>query len=187
MNLEYSPEEMRSMAEAVVTRCIDHIATLERQPSCGDVDAEALCRAMREDAPERGTTLEAILDPLFRDWVPRSFTAPGPGYLAYIPGGGLFPAAGAGRAQEDQAANLIDRFSSGCRHITGDFERAADDVERERREPCVRQVTGNWSAGVDRVPLGAAGPYRTPRCRISARCATLHFSLDMRSRLQSRR
>src|SRR5437773_9955580 len=50
-------------------------------------------------------------------------------------------AAGAGRAQEDQAANLIDRFSSGCRHITGDFERAADDVERERREPCVRQVT----------------------------------------------
>jgi len=93
MDLEYSVEEMRSMADAVVTRCIDHIAALGRQPACGDVDAAPLCRAMREDAPERGAPLESILDPLFRDWVPRSFTAPGPGYLAYIPGGGLFPAA----------------------------------------------------------------------------------------------
>ena len=81
------------MADAVVTRCIDHIAALGRQPACGDVDAAPLCRAMREDAPEGGAPLESILDPLFRDWVPRSFTAPGPGYLAYIPGGGLFPAA----------------------------------------------------------------------------------------------
>ncbi|HEV3138943.1 MAG TPA: pyridoxal-dependent decarboxylase, partial [Vicinamibacterales bacterium] len=93
MNLEYSVDEMRSMADAVVSRCIDHIATLDRQPACGDVDAAALCRAMREPAPEQATPLASILDPLFRDWVPRSFTAPGPGYLAYIPGGGLFPAA----------------------------------------------------------------------------------------------
>ena len=93
VNLEYTIEDMRSMADAVVTRCIDHIATLNRQPACGDVDAAALCRAMREDAPENGAPLESILDPLFRDWVPRSFTAPGPGYLAFIPGGGLFPAA----------------------------------------------------------------------------------------------
>src|SRR5205814_8077130 len=42
---------------------------------------------------EHGTAVASMLDPLFREWVPRSFTAPGPGYLAYIPGGGLFPAA----------------------------------------------------------------------------------------------
>jgi aromatic-L-amino-acid decarboxylase len=81
------------MADAVVQRCIAHIASLDRQPACGDVDAAELCRALREPAPPHGVALEPLLDQLFRDWIPRSFTAPGPGYLAYIPGGGIFPAA----------------------------------------------------------------------------------------------
>jgi len=81
------------MADAVVSRCIDHIATLDRQPSSGDVNAADLCRAMREPAPEQATALEPLLDQLFRDYVPRSFTAAGPGYLAFIPGGGIYPAA----------------------------------------------------------------------------------------------
>jgi aromatic-L-amino-acid/L-tryptophan decarboxylase len=93
VDLEYSAEQMRAMAETVVARCVDHIVNLPRQPSCGDVEARALCRAMREPAPEHGTSLEPLLDQLFGHWVPRSFTAPGPGYLAFIPGGGLFPAA----------------------------------------------------------------------------------------------
>jgi len=84
---------MRTMADQVVARCIDHIASLDRQPACGDVDAAELCRALRESAPEHGVPLEPLLDQLFRDWIPRSFTAPGPGYLAYIPGGGIYPAA----------------------------------------------------------------------------------------------
>lgn len=76
-----------------MSRCIDHIATLDRQPSSGDVNAADLCRAMRESAPDAGTALEPLLDQLFRDYVPRSFTAAGPGYLAFIPGGGIYPAA----------------------------------------------------------------------------------------------
>jgi aromatic-L-amino-acid decarboxylase len=84
---------MRAMADEVVGRCIAHIASLDRQPACGDVDAADLCRAMREPAPQQGVALEPLLDRLFHDWIPRSFTAPGPGYLAYIPGGGLYPAA----------------------------------------------------------------------------------------------
>ena len=81
------------MADEVVGRCIAHIASLDRQPACGDVDAADLCRAMREPVPQQGVALEPLLDRLFHDWIPRSFTAPGPGYLAYIPGGGLYPAA----------------------------------------------------------------------------------------------
>ena len=84
---------MRAMADAVIARCIEHVATLDRQPSCGDLNAAELCRAMREPAPERGSALEPLLDRLFQDWIPRSFTAAGPGYLAYIPGGGIYPAA----------------------------------------------------------------------------------------------
>jgi aromatic-L-amino-acid decarboxylase len=95
-NLEFSADEMRAMADEVVARSIAHIAAAGDQPSCGDVEGpaiDALCRAMRESAPERGAPLHDLLDSLFRDWVPRSFTTIGPGYLAYIPGGGVFPAA----------------------------------------------------------------------------------------------
>src|SRR5262245_31545356 len=87
---------MRTMADAVVARCVDHIASLPSQPACGDVDlrrVSELCRSLRESAPEHGTPLEPLLDRLFAEWIPRSFTAASPGYLAFIPGGGLYPAA----------------------------------------------------------------------------------------------
>ena len=97
---------MQAMADAVVARCIDHVATLSQQPSTGDVDAAELCRGMREPAPENGGELAPLLHQLFQDWIPRSFTAPGPGYLAYIPGGGLFPAALA-----DFIADTVNRYT----------------------------------------------------------------------------
>jgi aromatic-L-amino-acid/L-tryptophan decarboxylase len=97
---------MRAMADAVVGRCIEHIASLDRQPICGDVDAADLCRSLREPAPERGVDLDPLLDSLFRDLIPRSFTAPGPGYLAYIPGGGVYPAALA-----DFITNTTNRYT----------------------------------------------------------------------------
>lgn len=92
-NLEFEPAVMREMAEQVVARVVDHIATLGAQPACGDVRAEGLARSLREAAPESPAALGSLLGPLFDEWIPRSFTAPGPGYLAYIPGGGLYPAA----------------------------------------------------------------------------------------------
>jgi aromatic-L-amino-acid decarboxylase len=97
---------MHAMAAAVVARCVDHIANAARQPSCGDVDAAELCRSMVEPAPERGVALEPLLDSLFRDWIPRSFTTIGPGYLAFIPGGGVYPAALA-----DFITNTTNRFT----------------------------------------------------------------------------
>jgi aromatic-L-amino-acid/L-tryptophan decarboxylase len=104
--LEFSPSEMRAMADEVVARAIDHLATVEQQPSRGDVDAAALCRSLREPAPEAGTPIGPLLDHLFNDCIPRSFTTIGPGYVAYIPGGGLFPAALA-----DFIADTTNRFT----------------------------------------------------------------------------
>jgi len=92
-NLEYTAGQMHALLTAVAERCIDHVASLPLQPIVGDVDAAEFCRRMQEGAPEHGTALEPLLDQLFHDYIPRSFTAPGPGYLAYIPGGGVFPAA----------------------------------------------------------------------------------------------
>ncbi len=92
-NLEYSREAMRAMGEAVLIRAVDHIVSLSEQPVLGDIDAADRCRQLMEPAPASGTELGPLLDLLFDDLVPRSFTAPAPGYLAYIPGGGVFPAA----------------------------------------------------------------------------------------------
>lgn len=93
-DLDLSPAEMQAMGEAVVSRAVGHLASLREQPSRGDLsDVDALCRALREPAPETGTALAPLLDHLFDDCIPRSFTTPGAGYLAYIPGGGIYPAA----------------------------------------------------------------------------------------------
>jgi aromatic-L-amino-acid decarboxylase len=105
-NLELAPEVMQAMGQAVLARVVDHIVSLSDQPACGDVVAEDLCRSLREPAPEHGVPYEELLDPLFRDWIPRSFNTAGPGYLAYIPGGGIFPAALA-----DLIADSTNRFT----------------------------------------------------------------------------
>ena len=110
---------MRAMADEVVERCIAHIEALAHEPACGNVDAADLCRAMREAAPEQGVALEPLLDQLFRDWIPRSFTAPSPGYLAYIPGGGLYPAA------------LADFIADATNRYTGVWQAAPALVQLE--------------------------------------------------------
>ena len=70
-NLELAPEVMQAMGQAVLGRVIDHIASLPDQPACGDVGAEELCRSLREPVPEHGLPHEELLEPLFREWIPR--------------------------------------------------------------------------------------------------------------------
>ena len=119
-NLELSPADMQAMGDMVVARSVAHLAALPAMPSCGDyTDIEALCRSMRESAPEHGTDLKTLLDPLFDEWIPRSFTTPSPGYMAYIPGGGVYPAA------------LADFISDTTNRYTGIWEAAPALVQLE--------------------------------------------------------
>ena len=104
-DLELSVEEMRAMGEAALERCVAHIASLAAQPSRGDVDCQDVCASLSEQAPEDARDFEAVLARIFDELVPRSFTTPGPGYLAYVPGGGLFPAAIA-----DLISNATNRY-----------------------------------------------------------------------------
>jgi aromatic-L-amino-acid/L-tryptophan decarboxylase len=105
-NLEFTTGEMQRLADLVVRRSIAHLASLPKQPVLGNVDADALCRAMREPAPDAPSPIEPLLDALFDDYIPRSFTTPSPGYLAFIPGGGVYPAALA-----DFIANTTNRYT----------------------------------------------------------------------------
>jgi aromatic-L-amino-acid decarboxylase len=118
-NLELTPAEMRQLAESAVSRVITHIERLPAQPASGDVRAEDLCTSMREPSPEHPTAFEPLLDALFERWIPRSFTAAGPGYLAFIPGGGLFPAA------------VADFISDGVNRFTGVWQAAPALVQLE--------------------------------------------------------
>ena len=121
-NLEFPPETMRAMGHAVVDRAVTHLAALGDAPSCGDFEGiEDLCRALVEPEPLDGTSLEAVLDPLFEQWIPRSFGTPGPGYLAYIPGGGIYPAA------------LADFIADTCNRYTGIWQASPALVQLEAK------------------------------------------------------
>jgi aromatic-L-amino-acid/L-tryptophan decarboxylase len=118
-DLELPPEVMRAMGQAALGRVVDFIASLPYQGACGDIHAEELCRALRERAPEHGVPISELLDRLFHDWIPRSFNTAGPGYLAYIPGGGIFPAA------------LADLIADGTNRYTGIWQAAPALVQLE--------------------------------------------------------
>ena len=103
--LEPAPDEMRAMLKQVTDRIVDHIASVGDQPASYETDGRAIARDFAEPAPAEGTDFAGLLDRIFDDAVPHSFNTAGPGYLAYIPGGGVFPSAVA-----DLIANAINRY-----------------------------------------------------------------------------
>jgi aromatic-L-amino-acid decarboxylase len=137
-DLELPADVMLSMGQAALARVVDHIVSLADQTVLGDVRAEELCRRLREPAPEHGTAIEELLGPLFRDWLPRSFNTASPGYLAFIPAGGLFPAA------------LADLIAGGTNRYTGVWQAA----------PALVQLEANvleWFRGWMGFPPGTRG------------------------------
>jgi aromatic-L-amino-acid decarboxylase len=118
-DLEFAPSQMQAMGEAVLRRVVDHLATIGEQAVRGDVDAADFCRAMREPAPELGSAIDPLLASLFEDWIPRSYNTASPGYLAFIPSGGVFP------------ATLADLIANGVNRYTGVWRAAPALVQLE--------------------------------------------------------
>ena len=137
-SLEYSRAQMLAMGQAVLERSVDHVAAIGSQPSRGNVDAAELCRSLREPIPEAGTELEPLLALLFDDLIPRSFTTPSPGYLGYIPGGGVYPAA------------LADFIADTTNRYTGVWQAAPALVQLESN---VLEWMCEWMG----FPAGASG------------------------------
>lgn len=103
--LELSREQMREMVDLAMDRIEKHIESLPQQPMHATAGGKKLARALREPMPERGRPFERLLRLLFGRVIPASLNTASPGYLAYIPGGGLFHSAVA-----DLIADATNRY-----------------------------------------------------------------------------
>jgi aromatic-L-amino-acid decarboxylase len=92
--LELPEAQMRDLVRQAMDRITAHIGSLASQPAARTGGgAAALARSLAEPLPDESTSFSDLLDLLFDRVLPHSFNTAGPGYLAYIPGGGLFHAA----------------------------------------------------------------------------------------------
>ncbi|MFN7147236.1 MAG: pyridoxal phosphate-dependent decarboxylase family protein, partial [Myxococcota bacterium] len=104
-SLELTDAEMRDMVDRAMDRLVPWLAGLPTAP-VHDLDkAQRLVRALREPMPEEGVSYRRVLGQLFERILPIGLNTASPGYLAYIPGGGLFHAAVA-----DLVADATNRF-----------------------------------------------------------------------------
>lgn len=136
--LEPDGDAMRRLVELAMDHIVRHVESLPQQPAADTVGADALARSMIEPIPETGSPYEELLDLVFERLAPKSFNTAGPGYLAYIPGGGLFHSAVA-----DLIADSINRY-------VGVWAAA----------PALAQLEANvvrWFCDIVRYPAGAGG------------------------------
>lgn len=103
--LELSEQAMRTLVEQAMARVVPHLESLPDQPALDLEGADELAFSLAEPLPRGGTELEPLLDLLFRQAVPKTLNTAGPGYLAYIPGGGLFHSAVA-----DLISDAVNRY-----------------------------------------------------------------------------
>jgi aromatic-L-amino-acid decarboxylase len=138
--LEPDGPTLARWTEAVTRYALDHVAGLDAAPSWQDEGADALvARVLNEPVPEAGRSLEAVLaalDPAIR----MSFNTAGPGYFAYIPGGGI-PSV----ALADFVACMTNRYVG--------VDRAAPALA------AIERVSLAWLAEVLGLPQGRGGVY----------------------------
>jgi aromatic-L-amino-acid decarboxylase len=106
--LEPSGDEMRRMVGEALERIVAHVESLPRQKVSETVPGFDVARFLAEPEPPRqGVPLAELLDLLFDRAVPPTYNTASPGYLAFIPGGGLFHSGLA-----DLIADTVNRYSA---------------------------------------------------------------------------
>jgi aromatic-L-amino-acid decarboxylase len=84
---------MRDMVAQVMDRVVPFVGALPEQRMHTMTGGKKLARWLREPLPEDGAPFDKLLTMLFSRVFPATLNTASPGYLAYIPGGGLFHAA----------------------------------------------------------------------------------------------
>jgi aromatic-L-amino-acid decarboxylase len=103
--LELTPDEMRRLVTQAMEHIVAHVESLPRQPAVSIEEGTEAARSFVEPLPEHGQSPAELLALLFERAIPQSFNTAGPGYLAYIPGGGLFHTAVA-----DLITDAVNRY-----------------------------------------------------------------------------
>ena len=135
--LEPTGDEMSSMANDAVAYLARFISNLGDAPAMNVDDAAELARTLKERVPEEGTDFSRLLE-VVEAAAAKGFETAGPGYLAFIPGGGLYIAA---------IANLL---ASGLNRFT----------QVSAPAPALAQLEWNvieWFAGIFDYPASARG------------------------------
>jgi aromatic-L-amino-acid decarboxylase len=102
--LDPSPEQMRGTGQAALEYAIDFLGRRDEAPASRPAGAPEVARAHREAPPEVGGEFAPLLELV--ETIARNATDnAGPGFLAYIPGGGLFASSLA-----DLLSTTIDRY-----------------------------------------------------------------------------
>ncbi len=140
-SLDPTPAELERWLAEASAFVVDHVARLATMPSADVAAAPAATAALVGPPPEDGRPLGEALA-LLRPAIEASFNTAGPGYLAFIPGGGL-PSAGIA----DLVACLTNRFVN----VTA----AAPALAR------LEGITLGWLAGLMGFPEGAGGIFTT--------------------------
>ncbi len=104
--LDSTPEEFESLINATVPRLVEWMRTLPEQPAQASDQAAPHVEAFREPVPESGRGMEDLVSRVLGDAVPFAYNTASPGYLAYVPGGGLPSAAVA-----DLMASITNRYA----------------------------------------------------------------------------
>jgi aromatic-L-amino-acid decarboxylase len=89
--LDPKPEDMRAMGEAAVDFLIDFIHGLDDAPMSNVQGGLDLARSLRASPPEEGGSFDEVFAD-FKAAAAAAYETCGPGYLPYVPGGGLFAA-----------------------------------------------------------------------------------------------
>jgi len=102
--LDPSPEQMREMGRAALEYAIDFLGRRVGARAAQPPDAPEVARAHRGSPPEVGGEFAPLLE-LIETIANNATDNAGPGFLAYIPGGGLFASSIA-----DLLSTTIDRY-----------------------------------------------------------------------------
>jgi len=135
--LDPAPQDMQAMGEAAVSYLIRFIQGLDDAPAEATEGALDLARRLRAAPPEHGGEFAPVFAEA-QEAISRTFEYAGPGYLAYIPGGGLYTAA------------LADFIAQGVNRYVGLWQPS----------PAVVQIEENvtrWLCDLFDYPAGSQG------------------------------
>ncbi|MDI3286594.1 aminotransferase class I/II-fold pyridoxal phosphate-dependent enzyme [Polyangium sp. 15x6] len=104
--LEIGGAELRDLVSACMDRLAPWLDGLNEQPAHSLDGSHKVARAFDEPMPERGVPFRRVLARLFDRAIPVSLNAASPGYLGYIPGGGL-----PSTALADLIADITNRYT----------------------------------------------------------------------------